>query len=403
MAFYPTSLQEGSLRRFVTFKGTPYNDRSTTERSPRSRHAIPQMALREKRTVTLHVSSTHNSFSNDDGEQHSDDSSNTPEHEKPSTSPLMGQGVAALCALGTMWLLHSTQLHHHLHTSPLTSTSAASSTSTMFSALAVPAGTTPLSLLQLAQSAWMSYQRVLNSNPVATKAATSAFVYALGDMIAQSSESSSSSLSLDGMAENDDGIVRDDLQDQRVPLDLSRILKSLIAGGVGHGPLSHVWYNLSESFFQNWHWASSMAGGGDGTTTAAWWGLVIPKIIADQAVWGPIWTSLYLLMLGMMNGQSPRAIQETIRTSLIPLTVQGLALWPAAHVITYGLVPVQDRLLWVDLVEIVWVTILATQAQSSMQEQQQHQQQLLPPSIYGLEEESSSSSPTILPITENPK
>ena len=28
----------------------------------------------------------------------------------------------------------------------------------------------------------------------------------------------------------------------------------------------------------------------------------------------------------------------------------------------YGVIPVQDRLLWVDAVEIIWVTILATQA-----------------------------------------
>lgn len=33
-----------------------------------------------------------------------------------------------------------------------------------------------------------------------------------------------------------------------------------------------------------------------------------------------------------------------------------------AHCITYGLIPVENRLLWVDFVEILWVTILATQA-----------------------------------------
>jgi protein Mpv17 len=35
------------------------------------------------------------------------------------------------------------------------------------------------------------------------------------------------------------------------------------------------------------------------------------------------------------------------------------------HVITYGLIPVENRLLWVDAVEIVWVTILASTASSS--------------------------------------
>lgn len=37
----------------------------------------------------------------------------------------------------------------------------------------------------------------------------------------------------------------------------------------------------------------------------------------------------------------------------------GWKLWPFAHLITYGLVPVEQRLLWVDCVEIIWVTILS--------------------------------------------
>ncbi|KAF3522109.1 hypothetical protein F2Q69_00046924 [Brassica cretica] len=38
----------------------------------------------------------------------------------------------------------------------------------------------------------------------------------------------------------------------------------------------------------------------------------------------------------------------------------GWKLWPFAHLITYGLVPVEQRLLWVDCVELIWVTILST-------------------------------------------
>jgi protein Mpv17 len=37
----------------------------------------------------------------------------------------------------------------------------------------------------------------------------------------------------------------------------------------------------------------------------------------------------------------------------------GWKLWPFAHLVTYGLVPIEQRLLWVDCVEIVWVTILS--------------------------------------------
>ena len=63
-----------------------------------------------------------------------------------------------------------------------------------------------------------------------------------------------------------------------------------------------------------------------------------------------------------MKLESPATIWADVKRTTIPLIVSGLKLWPAAHCVTYGLVPVQDRLLWVDLVEILWVTILATQA-----------------------------------------
>jgi protein Mpv17 len=68
-----------------------------------------------------------------------------------------------------------------------------------------------------------------------------------------------------------------------------------------------------------------------------------------------------------MQFQKPSQIWADIKRTTIPLVVSGLKLWPLAHCITYGLVPVENRLLWVDMVEIVWVTILSTQAAGSVE------------------------------------
>nr|AFK44918.1 unknown [Lotus japonicus] len=38
----------------------------------------------------------------------------------------------------------------------------------------------------------------------------------------------------------------------------------------------------------------------------------------------------------------------------------GWKLWPFVHLVTYGVIPVEQRLLWVDSVELIWVTILST-------------------------------------------
>jgi protein Mpv17 len=166
---------------------------------------------------------------------------------------------------------------------------------------------------------WNSYTSVLHQNPISTKAVTSASVYAIGDLIAQRTEGKS-------MGE----------------LDRMRALRSLLAGLIGHGPLSHLWYHLSENLFDNvLHWT-------------AWWS-IIPKVALDQGFWGPIWNNTYLLLLGLMKLESLSTIWEDAKRTTIPLVVSGLKLWPLAHCVTYGLIPVENRLLWVDLVEILWL------------------------------------------------
>lgn len=174
---------------------------------------------------------------------------------------------------------------------------------------------------------WNSYSSVLSSSPVQTKAITSATVYTIGDFIAQRTEGLS-------MGE----------------IDRPRILRSLLAGLIAHGPMSHVWYDVSENLFDHiLHLPSNVFG------TAV-------KVLIDQAFWGPLWNNTYILLLGLMKFDKLESIWGEIKRTTIPLIVSGLKLWPLAHCVTYGLIPVENRLLWVDLVEIIWVTILATAA-----------------------------------------
>jgi protein Mpv17 len=100
---------------------------------------------------------------------------------------------------------------------------------------------------------WEGYLHVLRNSPIATKAATSATVYTIGDIIAQRTEGANMG-----------------------DLDRPRILRSMLAGFIGHGPLSHFWYEISEHFFDNV------------AHLTQWWAF-IPKVVVDQSVWGPIW------------------------------------------------------------------------------------------------------------------
>ena len=131
-------------------------------------------------------------------------------------------------------------------------------------------------------------------------------------------------------------------------IDRGRVVRSALAGLIGHGPLSHLWYGVSESFFDFLGWEG-------------WW-TTFPKIGVDQLVWSPIWNGCYIALLGLMKRESLPEIWQTVRSTSFSLITSGLKLWPLAHVVTYGVIPVENRLLWVDLVEILWVTILSREA-----------------------------------------
>eukprot|EP00245_Coleochaete_scutata_P005316 TRINITY_DN18776_c0_g1_i1.p1 TRINITY_DN18776_c0_g1~~TRINITY_DN18776_c0_g1_i1.p1 ORF type:complete len:417 (+),score=54.99 TRINITY_DN18776_c0_g1_i1:37-1287(+) len=167
---------------------------------------------------------------------------------------------------------------------------------------------------------WSEYEAVLAQNPVLTKMVTSGIVYSLGDWSAQTVEGK-------GLLE----------------FDRMRILRSGLIGFTLHGSLSHYYYHLCERLFP-WE---------------AWW-VVLVKVVFDQTAWSFVWNSIYYSLSGALRGEKLEDIYEELKETSIPLLQAGWKLWPAAHLVTYGVIPVEQRLLWVDMVELVWVTILST-------------------------------------------
>ncbi|EEE59413.1 hypothetical protein OsJ_11563 [Oryza sativa Japonica Group] len=85
-----------------------------------------------------------------------------------------------------------------------------------------------------------------------------------------------------------------------------------------------------------------------------WW--VVPaKVVFDQTAWSAIWNSIYFVVLGFLRLESPATISSELKSTFWPMLTAGWKLWPFAHLVTYGLVPVEQRLLWVDCVELIWV------------------------------------------------
>ena len=173
------------------------------------------------------------------------------------------------------------------------------------------------------------YTNYVNSNPIETKACISGLVYCLGDYIAQNYEGR-----------------------ELAELDTSRILRSGICGLVGHGPLSHLYYVFLDQLFAT-----------QSIVDVNSWFVPVMKIGIDQTIWSLVWNSTYYLLLGVLKFENPGTILKSIQLSWFDLLKAGWRFWPIAHLLTYGVVPVQHRLLFVDSVELIWVCILSTYGQ----------------------------------------
>ncbi|KAI4295273.1 hypothetical protein L6164_035336 [Bauhinia variegata] len=167
---------------------------------------------------------------------------------------------------------------------------------------------------------WIAYEQALKANPVLAKMAISGIVYSIGDWIAQCYEGK-----------------------PLFEFDRTRLFRSGLVGFTLHGSLSHYYYQLCEALFP----------------FEQWW--VVPaKVAFDQTVWSAIWNSIYFVVLGLLRFESLTNIYGELKSTFWPMLTAGWKLWPFAHLITYGVIPLEQRLLWVDCVELIWVTILAT-------------------------------------------
>ncbi|XP_010522636.1 PREDICTED: protein SYM1 [Tarenaya hassleriana] len=167
---------------------------------------------------------------------------------------------------------------------------------------------------------WIAYEQALKTNPVLAKMAISGIVYALGDWIAQCYKGK-----------------------PLFEFDRTRMFRSGLVGFTLHGSLSHYYYQFCEALFP----------------FQDWW--VVPaKVAFDQTAWSAVWNTIYYVVLGLLRFESPANIFSEIKTTFWPMLTAGWKLWPLAHLITYGVIPIDQRLLWVDCIELIWVTILST-------------------------------------------
>mmetsp|Transcript_2372 Transcript_2372/g.5049 ORF Transcript_2372/g.5049 Transcript_2372/m.5049 type:complete len:467 (-) Transcript_2372:225-1625(-) len=166
-----------------------------------------------------------------------------------------------------------------------------------------------------------AYEEIVPTNPIFCKACTSGVAYGLGDFISQIYQGKTLST-----------------------LDLPRSFRSGAAGFIVHGPLCHYWLTFMETYLD---------------FNGAWWATGI-KVTADLTVWSIFLNASYSFVIGTLAGRRPKEVFSDVRATQWPALRSAWRFWPFVHTVSFShAVPIDLKLLWVDVMEVIWVTILS--------------------------------------------
>mmetsp|Transcript_751 Transcript_751/g.1572 ORF Transcript_751/g.1572 Transcript_751/m.1572 type:complete len:285 (-) Transcript_751:2057-2911(-) len=178
------------------------------------------------------------------------------------------------------------------------------------------------------------YLTLQRNHPMVTKAATTGFLMAISDVIAQwitdirarSDRSSFSSLS----------------SSSRFKWLQRRTAAIGIYGSMVLGPLLHVWYGALDRLYP---------GGGLRA--------VLRQVTTDQLVMALAAQALFLTITPILEGKTWRQTKDSIRQHFIPGMLLNWRIWPAAQLINFGMLPRQFQIVFVNMTGMVYTVLLS--------------------------------------------
>lgn len=166
--------------------------------------------------------------------------------------------------------------------------------------------------LRIPLDTWASYENSLSEKPVATKTIINVVIYLLGDWLSQTLFQGKNILDFDAARTIKNGLI-----------------------GMCFGPAVHEYYEFSD-------WILPVDGETFGITNRAF------KILMDQTIYLAIKCSIYIIAIGVLNGDTLANSSDNVKNRLKPIMFAAWKFWPLVHCVTYGLIPARHRILWVN-------------------------------------------------------
>ncbi|AEO70204.1 uncharacterized protein THITE_2121301 [Thermothielavioides terrestris NRRL 8126] len=157
------------------------------------------------------------------------------------------------------------------------------------------------------------YQARLAARPLLTQAVTTSILFAIGDVTAQ-------------QLVDKKGLEKH---------DLARTGRMALYGGVVFGPAAATWFRLLS---RHVNLRSPNA-------------TILARVACDQGIFAPTFIGVFLSSMAVLEGTSPR---EKLAKSYSDALLTNWMIWPFVQLVNFKLVPLQHRLLFVNVVSIGW-------------------------------------------------
>jgi len=158
---------------------------------------------------------------------------------------------------------------------------------------------------------WRGYETFLEEQPLLAKACTSFVGFFTGDVLAQLF-----------IQKND-------------PFDWARLFRLASFGFLVHGTTSHWFYGMLDGKIP-------------GTSAK----VVFTKVFIDQVLWNPIFGIMFFCYLGILELKGIGYVIDKTKNDLFNAVTGSWTVWPLAHTINFRFVPSNQRVLYINTIQI---------------------------------------------------
>lgn len=124
--------------------------------------------------------------------------------------------------------------------------------------------------------------------------------------------------------------------------DLMRTTKMTLMGLCVLGPGLRTWYIILDRVVK-----------GAGTSAA------LKKMLLDQTIWAPSFLAMFFCLVSAMNGKGIEEVKDKLRNDYVNAMKVNYMIWPAVQIVNFKFVPMQHRVIVVNIVALFWNTYLA--------------------------------------------